>query len=453
MFGIFKRKGYVEEPSNIVAKKPLDQRKALIILAAIILGITIIVFTVTTINTANKNKTCNSIEEAYEKGAIRYLEDNNMMPAVETEEVTVDGEMLIKENYVSESDITIDESRSTATVVITKYFVDDKQKDEELEYLKRVELSNASYCSTEERYSDYKTSSKLPKGNVLVEIEPKYNYYETTTYQTEWTKYYEPDEINTEKDDEFGIKLPLNEKAIPDVPSPGITTFIEQEDKTYYSYVDTKWKFYKNNNNDYSEYVTEQPAGFANKDKSSIKVGEWTEYSLDYPEVKDYRDIRSKTGYRWFYKEDGEKVYWNNGAYSVEQPGDKYTEKEEKATVYSYRDDYYRWYNGEARQYSSYTSTAPRNYVYVDLENSTKTNQSSWRDINYGTEENASYREVFTQIRSRYRVHYEVYSFLILDEYVDKTEFEKITNTSYRDFYNKENIEVDVEYTYKYRSA
>ena len=89
-----------------------------------------------------------------------------------------------------------------------------------------------------------------------------------------------------------------------------------RETKTYYSYRDKKWKWYKNDIK-YSDYSSTQPAGYKNKDKATLKNTELSEWSLDYPEEFEYRHISTKTGYQWYKKEGKEKVYWENGKYLI----------------------------------------------------------------------------------------------------------------------------------------
>ena len=67
---------------------------------------------------------------------------------------------------------------------------------------------------------------------------------------------------------------------------------IESDSTYYYRYRDRTWKWY-DIEGDYSEFSSEQPAGYANKDENSSRYTEWTEYSLNYPAEKDYRTIRT----------------------------------------------------------------------------------------------------------------------------------------------------------------
>lgn len=449
---MLKREGYVNEAGQPIVHKQIDPKKAGIVAAAIVLVISIIVFITMTIQKSNKNKACNNIEKAYEDAAMKYATENNLLPSAETDYIIIDGSKLIAEKKIDEEDITLKDNVCQATIKITKYRVDKKDKDKENEYIKTVELKNCGYCTTDERYGKTKTSNKLPTGNVQIELVPTFNYYETKDYFTKWTSYYVEDQLE-EKESEYGVRLPSNRDVLPDIPDTGHIVTIEKDDKTYYRYRDKMWKFYKNNVN-YSNYSSTQPSGYSNRDDSSSRRTDWSAWSLNYPDTESYRTIRTQTGYRWYYKDGKKKIYWNSGEYYPEQPDPKYTEKGEKATMYSYQDTQWRWYNGTTKRgYTSYRSTALNGYNYRDDENTMLGSWSSWYEESKLDNTNNFYREQITEVRSRYRIKYEVYSLLKLDNYVDKKTFEEKVGKSYSDFYNSENIKVDIKYQYKYRKA
>ena len=448
---MFKREGYVNEAGQPIVHKQIDPKKMGIFVCACVLIITIIIFLVVTINKSNKNKTCNKIEDAYIDAAMKYAEKNNLLPKVETESITVSGDKLLEENLVSKSEVTLKENVCHATIKITKYHKDKKNKDQE--YIKSVELENCGYCTTDTRYGDWKTSKKLPSGNVIVELVPTFNYYETKDYYTKWTSYYKEDQVEEKEDEEYGVRLPVNKKVLPSIPDTGHIIAIEKNDKTYYRYRDKKWKFYKNGSANYSGYSSTKPNGYTSRDDSSARKTDWSPWSLNYPETASYRTIRTSTGYRWYYKKDGEKIYWKSGEYYPEMPDPKYTEKGEKATMYSYQDIQWRWYNGTKRGYSSYASVAPRGYGYRDDENTMIGSWSTWHETSGINNSNRYYREEVTETRSRYRIKYQVYSFLKLTDYVDKETFEKQVGKKYTEFYTSPNIKVDIKYEYKYRKA
>lgn len=444
-----KQEGYVNKSGEPIVHKQIDPKKAGIIAGFILLIVLIIIFIGITVQKSNKNKTCNAIEKAYADAAMGFAREKNMLPTVETEQITLSGDELVKLGRVSKEDITLKENECHAKITIINHKIDDKT-----EYIKNVTLTNCGYCTTEERYGDYKESSKLPKGNVIIELVPTFNYYETKEHYSKWTKYYTQDNIEEKKDKKYGVALLKNEDLMPTVPEVAHITKIEKEDKTYYHYRDRKWKYYKNPNVDYSGYSSVQPSGYTKKDNASLRKTDWSKWSLSYPETASYRTIKSSVGYRWYYKKDGKKIYWNSGEYYPEQPAEMYTEKEKKATMYSYSDSQWRWYNGTTtRGYTSYTSESSKNYPYRDEENTMMSNWSMWKEQSSKTPENSFYREEETEVRSRYRIVYDVYSLLKLNEFVSKDEFVKLTGKPYVEFYNTPNIKVEVKYKYKYRKA
>lgn len=454
-----KQQGYVNQTEQPIVHKQIDPKKLGLYGGIALLVILMIVFIVMMVNKSKKNRTCNTIEDAYKNAALGYAREKKLLPTVETESVTINGDDLIATGRVSKSDVMLKENQCKATITITRYKEPEDKKgksEQELDeerYITNVELTNCGYCTTSERYGKWKTSSKMPKGNVIVELVPKFNYYETEDYYTKWTSYYTQDYLSEEKS-EYGFPLLENEKLMPQVPDVGHIIDIEKEDKNYYRYRDKKWKFYKNANGNYSAYSSTQPSGYANKDTASMRKTDWSSWSMNYPDTASYRTIKSATGYRWYYKKDGEKIYWNSGEYSPEQPAEMYTERDKKkVTMYSYQDTEWRWYNGERRNYSSYTSVAPRGFHYRDDENTMIGNWSSYSEQSKKTSENSYYREEMLEVRSRYRIKYQVYSLLKLPEFVDKETFEKQVGKPFVQFYNTPNIKVEVEYEYRYRKA
>lgn len=454
-----KQQGYVNEAGKPIVHKQMDIRKLAMFGGIILLIIMLIIFIVMTVIKSKKNKTCTGIEEVYKNAAMGYAKAKNILPTVETESITIQGDDLIASGKISKSEVTLKGDVCHAKITIIKYKEPEKKKgksEQELEderYIKNVELTNCGYCTTSKRYGDWKTSKKLPTGNVIVELDPKFNYYETKDYYTKWTSYYTQDYLSEEKS-EYGFPILENEKLMPTVPDVGHIINIEKEDKNYYRYRDKKWKFYKNPNGNYSAYSSTQPNGYANKDTASVRKTDWSNWSMNYPDTADYRTIKSATGYRWYYKKDGKKIYWNSGEYYPEQPAELYTEKDKKSVImYSYQDLEWRWYNGEKRIYTSYTSVAPRGFNYRDDENVMISNWSSYSEKSYKTNENSYYREEMVDTRTRFRIKYQVYSLLKLDEFVDKETFVKKVGKSFTEFYKTPNIKVEVEYKYRYRKA
>ena len=191
---------------------------------------------------------------------------------------------------------------------------------------------------------------------------------------------------------------------------------------------------------------------YANKDNDTLVLSDWTEWSLDYPEKKEYRTISNQTGYRWYYMDGNNKVYWNSGTYYPTKPDEKYTQKEkESVTMYRYQDKMWRWYNGKKRTYSGYMSNPI--YIYAKRDDDIF-NYTNWSQFTSESKKNASntfYREEETKTYSRYRISYSMQSFLKLNTYVDKTEFEKTLQSTVPELMNRTDMKVDIQYKFIYR--
>ena len=249
----------------------------------------------------------------------------------------------------------------------------------------------------------------------------------------------------------MGVNLPIDLKSLPEIPAEAKIVEYVKEDKTYYSYRDLLYKWYKNNVQ-YSGFSSEQPSGYANKDTNTVVTTEPSEWSLDYPEVKSYRSISKKTGYRWYYQEGKNKIYWNDGAYYPTQPDEKYDKKsKETVTMYSYTDKMWKWYNGNLkRNYSSYVRVPTSSYIYKDSDLYQYTKWTSYKDSSSLNDENRSYREEVTKTYSRYMIKYRVLSFAKLDKPVSQEELEKATGKTLEQLMNDQNIYVETTFKFKY---
>lgn len=377
----------------------------------------------------SRNKTCNNLREEILSKTDLYYNEFNLLPVLNGDSVTINLSDL-------NDTIVFKDYAITGTVTYTKY--NDT-------YIKSINIDNADYCSTKEFG---KETDKYDE-NKNVEVVTYYNYYKVDSYNSKWSEWYPSEDISKEETD--GVLLPLDEKDLPYIPDNAVVTEYIRETKTYYSYRDKQWKFYKNNVK-YSEYSSTQPKGYTNKDESTKLTTTPTEWSLDYPEEFDYRHITSKTGYRWYYMDGNNKIYWNNGEYSIESPGDEYKKDNENIVkMYSYYDDIWRWYNGDTRRiYSSYSSTMPNGYKYKDESTLKYTNWSKFTDESKIDKNNKSYREERTDTYSRYLIKYDIYSLPMLDNYVTLEELENKLGKSYEEINNDKSIKVDVIFKFKY---
>ena len=403
----------------------------------LIRGVLIIVFVIlvsyfiiSSIITGNHNRTCNELREEILAATDIYMSENNLLPTLNGTSST----MALSDLYNS---IIFKDYAVTGTVTYTKY------NDE---YVKTIELDNADFCTTKEfneESSEYDSSK-----NAKVEV--TFNYVTVDSYNSKWTDWYPSEYISTEETN--GVLLPLDEDRLPDIPNGAIITEYVRETDTYYSYRDKRWRWYKNNVK-YSDFSSEKPKGYTTKDTSVTLSSEATPWSLDYPEEKDYRHIKRTTGYRWYYlNENEEKIYWNNGEYSPESPGEEYQKDTElKATMYSYTDDMWRWYNGDTKRiYSSYSSTKPKNYNYKDSETLTYSNWSKYYEESHLDSSNKSYREERTDIYSRYLIKYDIQSYPILENYVSLGELEVAVGKSYEQINEDDSLQVLVNFKFYY---
>jgi len=120
--------------------------------------------------------------------------------------------------------------------------------------------------------------------------------------------------------------------------------------------------------------------------------------------------------------------------------------------MYRYQDKMWKWYNGKKRTYSSFVSVSPNNtYNQKDTDLFQYTNWSSYSSENKINNSNSWYREQQTKTYSRYRIAYTMKSFLKLDNYITKTEFEKELQGTVPELVERTDIQIDIQYKFKYR--
>ncbi len=439
-----RRNRYVDENGNPInygfeGKKPLLNFFFIfsIIIPLILIGL--IIYTVV------NNNYCHGIYDKIKEASYNYLDDNKKLPENEGDYTTVQMDELYEHSYITKGQTA--NKKCTGKVKITKY---------EDDYIYTLDVNNCDKCSVNKRYKNWSSESNYyNSGKTIVDVVPYYNIYDRQVGVTEWSDYYDEEEL-TKKVSKYGVRLPKDKDEMPEEPEGSEIVEVQKEERTFYSYSDKSWKWY-DIVGDYSDFYSEQPSGYDYKDEDTQKYTEYTNYSLNYPEEHDYRDIRRERGYKFYYvDENGEKVYANNGNYTVEDDVDLdvYTERdEETATMYSYRDKVWRWYNGQKREYSSYRKTQSEDYPYRDDELYSLDSYSSWSESSSLTPENESYRVEQTKVMTRYRYVYEILSLKILDENLTKKEFEKTTNMTLDEVRNNENYKLEVTYKFKYRDA
>lgn len=413
-----------------LAREISNSKQVIIKIIVIVVPVVIIIIIINLIVTGVRNGNCYDVRNKIGSYVDSYVMSNNLWPTINGDSVIIDLNNIEK--------VTFNDKVCLGSVKVTK--VND-------DYIKTFYLENCSYCSVDNFGKEKDTYDEKLNAEVVVYI----NYYNVTNNSSRWSDYITFEEISTEETD--GVLLPLDENDLPEISDEAIITDIIKEDKTFYSYRDKRWLWYKVNNNDYSEFSSEQPSGYAKKDTRTEIRTEYTEWSIDYPEVKDYRVIFTDTGYRWYKTdENGNKVWWNNGEYYPEEPEDGYKmDNSSKITMYRYYDKMWRWYNGEARGYSSsQSSTAPSSmYKYRDEGITSYSNWSDYKTSSSVNSSNSYYREEITNVHSRYMIKYKIRSFKVLDKALERSEFEQTVGRTLEEM--SEDINVDLEITFKYR--
>ncbi len=346
---------------------------------------------------------------------------------------------LLDGGYLNKETFTNDGLICSGTINVT--FVDG-------DYLVTQNITNCGHCTTDLRYGMNWSSESLEVPNEdVVDVIVYYNYVTKTENYSSWTSYLTPsvlekEPILDENDDRFG----LISKDAKDIE-------IISEDIAYYSYRDLRYRYYANANNNYSGFSSTQPDGYSLKDENTGTKSEWSEWSVDYPDKESYRIIEEAVGYRFYYLEGEIKHYYNDGQYLPSRPDDKYTEydKTDYATIYQYQDTMWKWYNGVEREYTGYLSKSNEDYPYVDNDFSKYTDWSDWELESSVNSSNESYREEEIQIRTRYRLVFDMYSFNILDESLSKEVFENEVGMTLEEVRDSEDYALIIEYKYIYR--
>lgn len=426
-------KGNSYDGSNQYKEK---QNHTLTILGIIILisGIIGIIYYLNT-----RFKICTATETLILTRASEYVKEKNLLPKIEGESISI----TVEELFTNHARPMVDENTCSGTITYTNY---------KGNHIMHYDITNCGKCTTQKRFPNWsKEQNKFPEDKKNIQVIPYYNYYEVSVYNSEWSKWIESAKI-TEKNKKFNITLP-KEQLLPRIPEEGVILRYEKEEQTYYSYRDKKYRFYKDNGGTYSDYSKEQPAGYSKCDYQTVKESDWTDWSLDYPEKKNYRTIESTTGYRWYYLKNDKKIYWNSGTYTPKQPNQKYNKKESKTVqMYRYRDKSWRWYNGEKREYSSLMVEPKYNYTIKDTGYSEYTNWSNFSPSSKIDNTNKAYREEKKDIYTRFRKVYQMKTFLRLNTYISKQDFEEKMKQPVPELMKNENLLIDIRYKFKYRT-
>ena len=439
-----KRNTYVDSSGNTI-DQTFESKKPILILFFIIGTIIPLILIGLIIYTAVQNNSCNKLHNEIKSATLKYLKDEDELPEVEGEDVTISLNKLYKGHYLN--------SFKTKDMICSGEVKTTKYKNT---YIYTLNLTNCNTCTTNKRYKGWSEEiSYLPTDKSIVDVTPYYNYYERQVVTTEWSKYYDNEELKTNKS-KYGVRLPKKEHfdSMPKVPEEGQIVEVQKEEKTFYRYKDIKWKWYDIAGN-YSGLYSEKPDGYANKDESTKTYTKWSKYSLTYPEEKSYREISKVSGYVFYYEDkNGKKVYANNKKYTAQDDVDqtKYPLREnDYEDMYRYRDAKWRWYNGQQRQYSNYYSEKPSLYNYRDDDLTEESSYSEWKETSEINEANKAYRSEETKTMTKFRYLYEILSEPVLKKPVTKQKFTDKVEMSVPEFILDENYKLEIIYKFKYR--
>ena len=214
----------MEKIKELFSRIKLNKKKVLLILIAIFV-ILIIYFIISSIVSGNKRRNCDDLRKEIIAKTDTYFENNNLWPNLNGSAVTIDLSDLNEK-------ITFKDESITGSITYTKY--NDS-------YIKTVILDNASYCTTDNfgKEKDNYDDSKNAKVNVY------FNYVTVDSYNSKWSDWYPSEDINKEPTN--GVLLPIDEDDLPNIPNNAVITEYIRETKTYYSYRDKKWRWYRNN--------------------------------------------------------------------------------------------------------------------------------------------------------------------------------------------------------------
>ena len=433
---------YVDKNGNKVDQS-FEQKKPLLkfffvinIIIPFVLLIMIIIKTVI-------NNNCKNVYEYINKASLKYATDQEELPEIEGESININVGSLYSEQYLKST--STNDLLCSGNVKITKY------KDK---YIYTLDIKNCDKCSTNKKYKRWSNfQNNYPSGKSIVDVKAYYNYYDRDLSTTKWSRFFENDELSDKKS-KYNNYLPIDMDELPETPSDVNIFNIENEEVNYYRYKDRSWKWYDIVGN-YSDFSSEKPNGFENKDENTEKYTEWSKYTTNYPEELSYRDIEQTTGYKFYYvNSKNKKIYYNKGKLTAKEEvnTDKYNKTEnETATLYRYRDKVWRWYNGQKRRYSYFKSNLPDGYTYKDEGLEQLSSPTSWSQERRISESNANYRLEETKIMTRFRIKYEIISLKALETPLEKTAFENEVGESLEDFNSREDKKLEVTYKFRYK--
>lgn len=437
-----KRPSYVDSQGNKV--DPNESLKLKMNIGLFIGTILPIILVIIICYVAIHNIYCNKTYTQIKNVTKEYLMSKHKLPSFEGESETVNVLDLYEKRYLRASETGNYEI--SGKVKVTRHKGD---------YIYTLNLTNCKSCTTSKKYGGWSSEKNYyPTGKAIVDVIPYYNYVERRLGVTDWSRYFDEEELSDTIDPKYKIPIPEKDE-LPSVPNDVEIIGLQTEYQTLYKYQDKLWKWY-DINGDYSDFYSEQPNGYDSKDKNTEKYSEWSDFSYNRPEEKEYRTVEKRTAYKYYnIDEKGQKNYYNNGQYAVEVDKTKYPKMEDDSTImFRYRDKVWRWYNGNQRSYSKASATPiGSKYIYKDEELYTLGNESNWSEKSSLNENNLNYRVETSKQQVRYAVQYIVTSLPIYKSPISRDDFIKKIGMGIPKFAKGSDVKVEVTYKYKYRKS
>lgn len=169
----------------------VEKKNHTLIIVAIFLIIVIVIGLI--VYYVSRSNKCNNIENMILNQTLTYAENNDLLPTVEGESITLNIDDVFLEETLKPM---LEEKICSGTVKITKY------KDE---YIKTYDITNCNYCSTDKRYKKWsKEVNKKPSNRYVIDVIPYYNYYEISYYHSAWSNWIPEEEVG-EVDEKYKV--------------------------------------------------------------------------------------------------------------------------------------------------------------------------------------------------------------------------------------------------------
>lgn len=419
-------------------ERQLSPKVILRMMIGAVVGIVVFVLVVVWLVNNEKNKECINLHDILEEYVILYLSSKEQLPNIYNPVVNLDISEVKSAGFINESEFSLNGFNCEGDVKVT--FIGDM-------YLVTPNLTNCDYCTTDTKYGDFVDAGSVLPNKEIVDVKVTYNYVTKTTNYTPFSNYYTPSELEKNPFDS------TDDVRFGNISDDAKNVIIIKDDKNYYGYYDKQWRFYKNDVA-YSGFSSVAVGQYVNIDYMTQIETEYSQWTVNAIEEASYRTIQSSVGYRWYKTVDKQKVYYEGGMYLPKSDGPEgYTmDDKDSANVYRYKDKMWKWYANDKRIYSSYVSVAPSGYIYKDEDLVQMSALKGYYEESQVDITNSYYRTEVIEVRSRFRLQYDLYSFDIMPSYVDASEFLMASGgLSMEDVYIDEGYDLVAKYEYFYR--